>query len=94
LGSSAIDANNDKDGMTPLLCRTARTLVNLSQAELAERAGISPLSVRNYEGEKTEPSYKTWRAIRTALEQAGVQFIDENEASAGGGPGVRLRKAR
>jgi hypothetical protein len=26
--------------------------------------------------------------IRTALERAGVEFIDEN----GGGPGVRLRK--
>jgi hypothetical protein len=28
-------------------------------------------------------------AIRNALENAGVEFIDEN----GGGPGVRLRKA-
>ena len=27
-------------------------------------------------------------AIRRALEEAGVEFIDEN----GGGPGVRLRK--
>jgi hypothetical protein len=27
-------------------------------------------------------------ALRTALETAGVEFIDEN----GGGPGVRLRK--
>jgi hypothetical protein len=27
-------------------------------------------------------------ALRTALEAAGVEFIDEN----GGGPGVRLRK--
>ena len=26
--------------------------------------------------------------LRTALEQAGVEFIEEN----GGGPGVRLRK--
>ena len=29
-----------------------------------------------------------YRAIREALELAGVEFIDEN----GGGPGVRLRK--
>jgi len=28
-------------------------------------------------------------AIRRALEEAGVEFIDEN----GGGPGVRLRKS-
>jgi hypothetical protein len=30
------------------------------------------------------------RAIRRALEAAGVEFIDEN----GGGPGVRLRKSQ
>jgi hypothetical protein len=29
-------------------------------------------------------------AIRRALEDAGIEFIDEN----GGGPGVRLRKRR
>lgn len=82
---------NDKKGMTPLLCRTARTLVGLSQAELAELAGVTTLTVRNYEGEKTEPSYKTWRAIRTALEKAGVLFLDEDDKA---GPGVRLRKPR
>ncbi len=31
----------------------------------------------------------TIAALKTALEAAGVEFIDEN----GGGPGVRLRKA-
>ena len=30
----------------------------------------------------------TVTALRTALEKAGIDFIDEN----GGGPGVRLRK--
>jgi DNA-binding XRE family transcriptional regulator len=85
----SIDACVDKAGMTPLLCRTARTLVSLSQAELAERAGVTPLTVRNYEGEKTEPSYKTWRAIKAALEKAGIIFIEEDDKT---GPGVRLRK--
>ncbi|WP_367227019.1 hypothetical protein [Mesorhizobium sp.] len=33
---------------------------------------------------------RTVAAIRTALEAAGVIFVDEN----GQGPGVRLRKAR
>jgi hypothetical protein len=33
---------------------------------------------------------KTLSKVRTALEKAGVEFIDEN----GGGPGVRLRKAK
>ncbi|WP_328516945.1 hypothetical protein [Methylocystis suflitae] len=33
---------------------------------------------------------ETISAIRSALEKAGVEFIEQN----GGGPGVRLRKAR
>jgi len=32
---------------------------------------------------------ETLQSIRDALEQAGVEFIDEN----GGGPGVRLKKS-
>jgi hypothetical protein len=31
---------------------------------------------------------ETVRKIRTALENSGIEFIDEN----GGGPGVRLRQ--
>jgi hypothetical protein len=61
------------------------------QIELARRARVNVQTVRNYENKVTEaPSHKTWLAIKRALEQAGVQFIDEN----GGGPGVRLRKTR
>jgi hypothetical protein len=33
---------------------------------------------------------RTVEAIHIAFEKAGVEFIDEN----GGGPGVRLRKAK
>jgi transcriptional regulator with XRE-family HTH domain len=77
--------------MTPQTCRAARSLVGLSQAQLGNRAGVTMLTVRNYESEKTEPSYRTWRAIRTALEKSGIIFIDDDEA---GGPGVRLKKAR
>jgi hypothetical protein len=36
------------------------------------------------------PSSTSVAAIRAALEAAGVDFIAEN----GGGPGVRLRKAK
>jgi hypothetical protein len=33
---------------------------------------------------------ETVRKIRSALENSGIEFIEEN----GGGPGVRLRKRR
>jgi transcriptional regulator with XRE-family HTH domain len=76
------------DRMTPGTCRAARSLIGLSQAELAARAKVSVVTLRNYEIGVTEaPSHATWLRIKRALEQAGVVFIDEN----GMGPGVRLR---
>jgi transcriptional regulator with XRE-family HTH domain len=81
----------EKEGMTPKTCRAARSLLGLSQAELGDLAGVTMLTVRNYESEKTEPAYKTWRSIRTALERAGILFLDEDESA---GPGVRMKKVR
>jgi DNA-binding XRE family transcriptional regulator len=74
--------------MTPETCRAARALVGISQADLADLAGVTTLTVRNYEAGKTGPSLKTWRAMKTALEK-NVRFIDGDETE---GPGVRLRK--
>jgi transcriptional regulator with XRE-family HTH domain len=77
--------------MTPETCRAARSLLGLSQTELAARAKVSVVTLRNYENGTTEaPSHATWLRIKTALEKAGVQFIDEN----GGGPGLRLKEPR
>jgi ribosome-binding protein aMBF1 (putative translation factor) len=70
--------------------KAARALLDWSQEQLATAAEISVPTVKRLEaqdgplGGRTETGSK----IRLALEQAGVQFIDEN----GGGPGVRLRK--
>jgi transcriptional regulator with XRE-family HTH domain len=86
-----MDVTPEKVGMTPETCRAARALLGISQAELAEHAGITMLTVRNYELAKSEPSHKTWRSMKAALERRGVRFIDADEG--GEGPGVRLRKA-
>jgi transcriptional regulator with XRE-family HTH domain len=62
--------------------------VGLGVRELAAAAKVSTDTVARLErAEKL--GERTLAAIRTALEAAGVEFIDEN----GGGPGVRLRKA-
>ncbi len=44
--------------------------------------------MRDFEKGRRVPSANNVAAIRSALEQAGVEFIAEN----GGGAGVRLRK--
>ena len=74
--------------VSPAQCRAARGLLDWNQQELAERAGVSIVTVRQLEAGAHEPRRATLEVVRRALEAAGVEFIDEN----GGGPGVRLRK--
>jgi transcriptional regulator with XRE-family HTH domain len=71
-------------------CRAARGLLAWTQDELARMAGVSIVTVRNFENEKTTPQRASLDVIRRAIESAGVEFIAEN----GGGAGVRLRKAQ
>lgn len=70
--------------------RAARALVGWSQAELADRAGASRRAVIMAEEGTGGP--RVCRAVRAALEAAGVEFLSPGEASASGGAGVRLRK--
>ena len=69
-------------------CRAARYLLNLSQQDLAEAAGIARSTITEFERGARAPTPGTLTAMRSALEAAGVEFIDPN----GSGPGVRLRQ--
>jgi DNA-binding XRE family transcriptional regulator len=70
--------------------KAARALLAWSQEQLATEADVSIPTIKRLEaqdgplGGRSETGDK----IRTALEAAGVEFIDEN----GSGPGVRLGK--
>ena len=71
--------------------RAARHLVGLSQADIATRTGLSLPTIKRVESDRTvSVSMEAAAAVRTALEAAGVIFVEEN----GEGPGVRLRKDR
>jgi transcriptional regulator with XRE-family HTH domain len=73
--------------VTSAQCRAARGLLDWSQQELAEKAGIGVVTVRQLEGGTHEPRRATLDVVRRCLEAAGIEFIAPN----GGGPGVRLR---
>ena len=71
--------------------RAARHLVGLSQADIATRTGLSLPTIKRVESDRTvSVSMEAAAAVRSALEAAGVIFVEEN----GEGPGVRLRKDR
>ena len=71
--------------------RAARALTGLSQAELAEAAGVSIPTLKRAEADgPIKVADETIRAIASALEKAGVEFIPEN----GGGAGVRMKKRK
>ncbi len=56
------------------LFRAARALLNWSQKDLAERAGVSDVSIINYETGKRTPQQNTLERIQQAFELAGVSF--------------------
>lgn len=73
--------------MTPAQSRAARGLVKWNQDDLARRARVSVVTIRNFENEKSSPQRATIDVMRRAFEDEGIVFIEAN----GGGPGVRLK---
>jgi len=70
--------------------RAARALVGIGQLELAETAGVGIATVRRLEasGDQLSGTVQTVARIQSALEKAGIIFIDQDENN---GPGVRLK---
>jgi len=73
--------------LTSSQCRAARGLLDITQAELAAKAGVSLRTVISFEAGEGKPIRATLEVIRRAFEAEGVVFIDAN----GDGPGLRLR---
>ncbi len=75
--------------MTAAQVRAGRGMVNWSVRELAEAAGIAPITVKRLEAkdEALGVSADSAKAVRAALEQSGVEFVFEP----GSKPGVRPR---
>ena len=61
--------------LTPKQSRAARALLAWSQQELAKKAGVAASTVADFEREHRTPVPNNAEAIRTALEEAGVQFL-------------------
>lgn len=73
--------------MTPEQSRAARGLLDWSQTELAKRSKLGLSTVSYFEKLKPRVSDEAIAAMKSALEKAGVEFIEQGR---GKGPGVRL----
>ena len=75
--------------LTSAQCRAARGLLDWTQDTLAELAGVSRSTVRDFEAGRHELHRVTQRQIVSALEDAEVLLVTADDA----GLGVRLRRS-
>ncbi len=75
--------------ITGLQIRAARALLRWSAQQLAEAADVGGTTLRRFELVDGIPAgnIKTIEAIKSTLEEAGIEFIGTPDD----GPGVRLR---
>jgi transcriptional regulator with XRE-family HTH domain len=71
--------------VTSAQLRAARSLLNWTVRDLAEKAGVHRNTITRAETEATAQGHAVAQIVRT-LESAGVEFIDFD-----GRPGVRLK---
>jgi transcriptional regulator with XRE-family HTH domain len=62
--------------MTPEQSRAGRAWLDWSQQELAAKASVSLSTVRDYEKGRRVPIANNLTAMRTALEAAGIAFVE------------------
>jgi hypothetical protein len=70
--------------------RAARALLRWSASDLARESGVSLSTIHRAEAAngETAMTFANAAAIRRALENAGVELIDEDSS----GPGARLKR--
>ena len=78
-------------GLTSAQIRAARALIRWRAEDLARASAVGVATIRRAELTEGVTAMTTANdaAVRRALENAGIEFIDEN----GGGPGVRSASA-
>ncbi|ALN75715.1 hypothetical protein M673_23497 (plasmid) [Aureimonas sp. AU20] len=73
--------------ISPAQCRAARGLIDWPASKLSRRSGVKTYDIRQFERGSTKLRERENAAVRSVLEDAGIEFIDGN----GGGAGVRFR---
>jgi transcriptional regulator with XRE-family HTH domain len=79
--------------ITAAQLRAARALLSMDQRALAEAAGLSVPTIQRLEASEgvIRAHVDSLMKLMMALDAAGVELINENAVSQGGGRGVRLK---
>jgi transcriptional regulator with XRE-family HTH domain len=79
--------------ITAAQLRAARVLLGFDQRQLAEISGLSVPTIQRMEasGSMIRGNVDSLMKLMTALDEAGVELIDEGAVSSGVGRGVRLK---
>jgi transcriptional regulator with XRE-family HTH domain len=72
---------------SPAQLRAARALLEWTRADLAEKSGVSLMTIQTFEQGTSDPRLSTLIALRSAVAKAGVIFLDEDVAREHG-PGL------
>jgi len=82
--------------LTAAQMKAARALVGMEQRALAEASGVSLPTIQRMEASNgvVRGVIESLMKVMAALETAGIEFLNENAVSAGGGRGVRLRQGK
>lgn len=67
--------------LTPALCRAARGFLDWTQSELAEQAGVSRSTIRDYEADRHAAHRATLAQLQLAFERAGLSFVKMEEGN-------------
>ena len=79
--------------ITAAQCRAARGLLKWTQPDLAGRSDVGLNTIKKFETEATAPHKSTLKALKAAMEAAGIEFLAQGETPlSNGGEGVRLRR--
>jgi transcriptional regulator with XRE-family HTH domain len=79
------DVKDKKLRLLACHCRAARGMLNMTQRQLSEAAGVDEQTIRRFEKGEQHPHPTTLDKIKEAFERRGIEFTN------GGSPGVRLR---
>lgn len=70
--------NRQKAAITPVQCRAARMLADMTQTDLAAESGLSTGTIKAFERGHRSVTIRTMRDIVAALQSHGVSFSRAN----------------